>query len=484
MTAETQPADLSEPSSPMARFRALKAAARLEQTEPAYLGDIEPAITEHWSREAEQAVLGGLMFDNAAFSRCGDLLQARSFWHGPHGAIWTAIAGLIQANQPADILTVHEALKAAKRADDCGGMAYLNTVLQSTPGAGNIRRYAQIVAEKAARRAVLDAAGKALSIARETAPVGDLLDRIAAEFSGLQRDQMRKGPVLLADLMTRAVDRYTDLAAGNVAPGWATGIAPLDRILAGGLRPGKVYGLAARPSVGKSSAARAIGLHLAGAGHPVLLLSQEMPTDEIADCAMSQLGGIDNGRLATGQFIGNDWSRVTDAVEAASSLPLHIDDEGGLTIGGIRGKARMVKGLKVLLLDYLQLSTSTLKGASTNDQVAEITKGLKQLALQLGIAVVLLSQLNRDVEKRQDKEPQLSDLRDSGAIEQDIDAAIFLWTAQEPDSNGSRLVGWRVAKNRGGPLGKFAMRFDAAIYRWTESTESLQQQANSRRSEL
>ena len=447
------------------------------KTEPAYLTDPDMTIELPWSKEAEQSVLGGLMLDNSAFSRVADLLHERSFWHAAHRTIWAAIAGMITANKPADVITVFEALKSIKQADDCGGLGYLNDLMQSVPSAAHARRYAEIVAEKASQRAVIEAADMVMAISRETAPVADKLDRIAVAFAGVQRDQMRKGPRLLSDLMASAIDRYSDLADGKVTPGWATGIAPLDRILAGGLRPGKVYGLAARPSVGKSSAARAIALHLAQAGHPVLLLSQEMPADEIVDCTVSQLGAIDNMHLATGKFTDDDWTRLTEAVEAAALLPFHIDDEGGLTIGGIRGKARMVKGLRVLLLDYLQLSTSTLKGATTNDQVAEITKGLKQLALQLGIAVVVLSQLNRDVEKRQDKEPKLSDLRDSGAIEQDIDVAVFLWTAQEPDNGGSRLVGWRVAKHRGGPKGKFAMRFDAAIYRWTESSESLQQRA-------
>jgi replicative DNA helicase len=154
-------------------------------------------------------------------------------------------------------------------------------------------------------------------------------------------------------------------------------------------------------------------------------------------------------------------------------LPLFVDDEGGLTIGQIRAKARQVNGLKVLVLDYLQLSTSTLKNATTNDQIAEISKGLKQLALQLGIAVVVLSQLNRDVERRADREPQLSDLRDSGAIEQDLDVAVMLWTAQEPE-DGPRVVGWKVAKHRGGKKGRFAMAFDPAVYRWAESAVQLQ----------
>lgn len=159
-------------------------------------------------------------------------------------------------------------------------------------------------------------------------------------------------------------------------------------------------------------------------------------------------------------------------MDRAGRLPLFVDDDGGLTIAQIRAKARQVKGLKVLVLDYLQLSTSTLKNATTNDQIAEISKGLKQLALQMGIAIVVLSQLNRDVEKRADREPQLSDLRDSGAIEQDLDVAVLLWTVQEPD-NGPRLVGWKVAKHRGGRKGRFAMTFEPAVYLWAESTASL-----------
>ena len=450
-----------------------------DRARPEFLTDGDPQTEPSlpWSQEAEQSVLGGLLIDNRAFYRVADLLTERSFWHAAHRMIWTATAAQIAANKPADVITVLNALRTTRQAEDCGGLAYLNSLAQSVPSASNIRRYAEIVVEKAAQRAVLDAADVALTIAKEPAKVGDKLDRIAAAFAGVQRDQMRKEPRRLADLLVPAMDRYTALADGTETPGWETGITPLDRMLNGGLRPGKVYGLAARPSVGKSAAARAIGLHLAAAGRPVLLLSQEMPGDEVVDCAISQLGGIDGARLQMGTLSDDDWSRLPEAIEAAKALPFYIDDEGGLTIGGIRGKARMVKGLQVLLLDYLQLSTSTLKGATTNDQVAEITKGLKQIALQLNIAVVMLSQLNRDVEKRADKEPQLSDLRDSGAIEQDIDVAIFLWTAREPEDGSARLVGWKVAKHRGGPKGRFGMTFEPAIYRWAETDEPLQQRA-------
>lgn len=443
-------------------------------TNPRFLTEPE-ATPAPWSQEAEQFVLGALLIDNDAFDKAGDVLTEGSFWLAAHRSIWAAIAGIISANRPADLLTVFDALGSS--ADACGGLAYLNSLTQGVYSSANVRRYAEIVAERAGQRAVIAAADKALTIASEPAPLDEKLDRIAAEFSSLQRGQMRSAPRRLSELVAAAIDRYGDIAEGRRTPAWATGIAPLDGILNGGLRPGKLYCLAARPSVGKSSAARAIGINLAAADHPVLLLSQEMPGDEVADCALAQIGRIESSKLQTGALSENDWHNLADAAEAASRLPLFIDDDGGLTIGQIRGKARMVKGLRVLVVDYLQLSTSTLKGATTNDQVAEISKGLKQLALQMGIAVVVLSQLNREVEKRADKEPQLSDLRDSGAIEQDIDAAVMLWTVREaPDS--PRLVGWKVPKHRGGRKGKFGMWFDAAVYGWSEAPSELLEQGN------
>lgn len=430
-----------------------------------------------WSNEAEQFVLGAILLDNEAFCKAGDMLTADSFWHSSHRTIWLAMAGLITANHPADVLTVADALGEASA--ECGGIAYLSGLVNSVHSAKIVNRYAAIVADRAAQRGVIAAAGNAMTIASGSLPVDEKLERIAAEFGGIQRGQMRNAPRRLSELVMAACDRYSEIQEGRRAPAWATGIYPLDRILNGGLRPGKLYCVAARPSVGKSSAARAIGLHAAINGHPVLLLSQEMPGDEVADCAIAQLGRVDSGRLQTGELTEKDWSGIATAAEAAAQLPFYVDDDGGLTIGQIRGKARMVKGLRVLMVDYLQLSSSTLKGASTNDQVAEISKGLKQLALQMGIAVVVLSQLNREVEKRADKEPQLSDLRDSGAIEQDIDAAVMLWTVREqPDS--PRLVGWKVPKHRGGKKGKFGMWFDAPVYAWSEApNELLQQQAGS-----
>lgn len=426
------------------------------------------------SDEAEQSVLGALLSWPESLDSVLQHVEAGSFWSHAHRLIFEATTGLLLAGKTADVVSVFQQLRDINRADNAGGLAYLNALAQSSAGPGNAKRHAQIVAEKATQRAIIAAADNAGTIAWADGNTGDKLDRIAALFAGLDRGQMRKAPTAIGQLLVGAIDRYNAMAEGKTVPGWRTGIAPLDRVLGGGLKPGKVYGIAARPSVGKSSAARTIALSTSADGLPTLVLSQEMPGEEVADCIIAELGRIDSQRLQTGQFADDDWGRMVEAVEQAKALPLYVDDDGGLTIGQIRAKARQIKGLKVLVLDYLQLSSSTLKNATTNDQIAEISKGLKQLALQLGIAVVLLSQLNRDVEKRVDKEPQLSDLRDSGAIEQDLDVAVMLWTVQEPDE-GPRLVGWKVAKHRGGKKARFAMNFDAAVYRWSESSVSLAQ---------
>jgi replicative DNA helicase len=431
------------------------------------------------SAEAEQSVLGGLLLDNLAWDRAAELLNETDFYRYEHRLIFGAIAALVSTSRPADVITVFEQLQSHGKADDAGGLSYLNALAQSVPSAANMRRYAEIVRERALLRRIIagcdEIATQAFSPASGSTPgarAGELLDHALTLFGQLDRTGQRPEPKQLSELLVPALDRYSDLAEGKTEPAMATGIKPLDRLINGGLRPGKVYGIAARPSIGKSAAGRSIGLHTAAAGCPTLLLSQEMPAEEVTDAIVGQLGGIDSQRLQTGRFDDQDWSRMVDAVEQGRSLPFYIDEQGGLRLADMRSKARAVKGLRVLILDYLQLSRSTLKNATTNDQVAEISKGLKALAMELKIAVVVLSQLNREVEKRTDREPQLSDLRDSGAIEQDLDVAVMLWTIRE-DADDTRLVGWKVAKHRGGRKGRFGMRFDAPRYRWSESAESI-----------
>ncbi len=427
------------------------------------------------SVEAEQSVLGGLLLEFSAWDKVGDLLVPPDFYRREHRDIFEAIGELVAASREADVITVHERLKQTGREGAEYSLAYLNSLAASVPSAANIRRYAEIVRERATLRALISAADNMATAAFN--PSGrsalELLDEAASVIGAFDRRSQRKAPRAVADLLAAAIDRYTDLAEGRAPAGMKTGIDPLDRLLAGGLRGGKVYGIAARPSVGKSSAARAILLHLARSGITTLLLSQEMPADELADALVAEAGRVDGSTLQSGQFDDQDWGRIAEAVDTLRAIPLHVDDEGGLTLAKVRVKARAVKGLQVLAIDYLQLLTSTLKNKTTNDEIGEISKGLKALALELNIPIVVLSQLNREVERRTDKEPVLSDLRDSGNIEQDLDVAVLMWTASEEEGSESRLVGWKVAKHRGGKKGTFAMRWKPAINEWRESFEPL-----------
>jgi replicative DNA helicase len=436
--------------------------------------------TLNWSQEAEQSVLGAIMLDNTAMVVAEELLAAADFFDGRHGRVFAAISALVGAGKPADAITVWDALRESGQAPSGLDLAYLDALVQCVPSAANVRQYAHVVLERSAQRRLLAEVDAALTIARGPGTAAEKLDRIAAGLVALERGVQRRAPQRVGDLLRAALERYEALAEGREEAALSTGIGPLDRILAGGLRPGRLYGIAARPSVGKSSLARTILLHIAQAGAPTLLLSQEMPGQEIADALVAEAGRIDGIRLQTGQFDDEDWGRMVEAAETLRTIPLHVDDQGALTLAQIRSKARQVRGLRLLVLDYLQLCQTTLRGKSTNDEVAEVSRGLKALALEMGVSVVVLSQLNREVERRQDREPQLADLRDSGAIEQDLDVAALLWTAREDDgSDGDRLVGLKVAKHRGGRKGTFGMRWRPAVNSWRESAEPLRSSATS-----
>lgn len=425
------------------------------------------------SIEAEQSLLGALMLDSRVFDRVDDIVSADDFYRSEHRLIFGAAAGLSVACKPVDVITVFERLQADGKAADAGGLAYVNQLAQSVPTVASARRYAEIVREKAQRRALVALGDEIATLGfRTEEPLAEQLDKASEAFGALNRRQTRKAASAASDLAIRAVDRYAALQSGEMKPGLATGIPDLDRILSGrGLRGGKVYGIAARPSIGKSSLARAIGINVAITGAPVEILSQEMPADENADCIVSALGGVDNDRLQSGELTDADWGRISGAIETMATLPLYIDDEGGLTLAAVRSKARAIKGLKLLIIDYLQLMRSTLKGENRVEQIGEISRGLKQLAMDLDIPIIVLSQLNRAVEGRGDKEPELSDLRGSGDIEQDLDVAIFLWTVRS--FSDYRLIGCKVGKQRGGKLGRFALEFRGETYNWRASSASV-----------
>ena len=428
------------------------------------------------SVNAEQSVLGSLLINNGAWDRVGNLLHEADFYKFEHRLIFAAISTLINATKPADVITVSEQLKRHGKEEECGGLEYLVALAGSVPSAAHVRRYAEILSEHGARRAIIATVEDAATLAWGKGDAADAVDRIASMFGELQRKQVRKVPRPLGDILIERIDRISDLASGEAEPGWPTRIPSLDRMLNGGLRPGMVYVLAARPSIGKSSFVESIAIDLAKQGLPALMLSQEMPEGEVADRAISSLGGIDYGTLQTGKLDDGEWSRLSEAVEFGRNLPLFIDDQAALRLGDIRAKARSVKGLKVLILDYLQLSASTSEHANRNSQIEEISRSLKALAKDMDIAVIELSQLNREVEKRVNKRPNLADLRDSGAIEQDADVVMFLWPVREFESDGRKIIGFGIDKNRQGEKGErhdFGLDFYGAIQRWSESTADI-----------
>jgi replicative DNA helicase len=426
---------------------------------------------------AEQSVLGAMLMDNAAFDRVADLLLDADFYRHEHRTIFAAAAGLIGANKPADVVTVFERLQSLGKGAEVGGLRYLNELAQSVPGSSAARRYAEIVRERSVMRQLIalcdEAATGAFNPQERTA--GTLLDELSTKLRAIETRQLRQVPKLLSEVAVRQVDHISDLAAGNVLPGWPTGIPTLDNLLNGGFKPGKVVVIGARPSVGKSSFAMHLGLKFAADGLTTLMLSQEMPDSELAERAMSNLGQIDYSRLQRGKLHADEWAGLTDATDQIIRLPFYVDDQPALRLADIRAKARMVKGLKVLIVDYLQLSAGSGKGrgeSNRNAEIEEITRGCKQLAKELGLSLILLSQLGRDVEKRPDKRPMLSDLRDSGGIEQDADVVLFLYPGR-PFSDVQKLVGLDVAKQRGGPLGEVVLAFEGRLQQWHETTAPL-----------
>lgn len=424
------------------------------------------------SADAEQHVLGCLLLDNATFDSVADLLTDRSFYAKAHGLIFSAVAELVMACKPADVVTVFERLQVTGHAADVGGLAYLNALAAGVAGVGNVRRYAEIVVGRAMLRAAIAKADEIATKAFSLTDAAELVDQAQAAFSELGKTRRAREPKSLSALAAQRVDRYNDLAAGNLPPGISTGKPMLDNLLGGGLRAG-LYIIAARPSVGKSSFSADIGMSIAEAySRPVLFLSQEMPEGRVADRCVARTGGIRLRSLSDGRLSESEWSRLSDAVDRFNGIPFLIDDEPAQRLASIRRKARAVPNLAALVIDYVQLCGSDLKTDNRNLQIEELTRGLKALSTELDIPILALSQLNRAVEARANKRPSLGDLRDSGAIEQDADVVIFLWPARENADDkrqGLRMVGCGIDKNRDGALGELAFEFHGSVQQWAES---------------
>lgn len=418
---------------------------------------------------AEQSVLGGLLTDNSRFPEVAQLIDAGSFGHRPYGVIFAAVAELIGRHEVASPLSVCDRLRATGHEREVGGLPHLNELAQSVSSSSRASHYAEAVAKRAKRRAVDDFAAQAPAIADAAESADEAIDQLQAALGKLQRTRAGGEPRALGAYVQEALAEVNAIAAGDHTPGWPTGLPSLDKALGGGLKPGRVVVVAARTSVGKTSLATQILLHLGTDGRAGLMLSQEMTGAELAARALAHHGRIALDRLTVGTLEQDEWAALPAAADDLAALPVWIDDQPALRLVDIAAKARAVQqrhGLCVLVVDYLQLTAAEpVKGQSRHHQIEGISRGIKALAKELGVCVLLLSQLNRSAE---DGEPELWHLKESGAVEEDADAVLLLHPAgNEP--NGAQVVCCKVAKNRGGKRCRLALSFDGRHQRWATS---------------
>jgi len=426
------------------------------------------------SIENEQSILGAILRTNRAVDQIGDLMEA-DFYNAEHRVIFHAIMKLVMANKPADVITVFECIQSEGRQIDIG---YLNTLCQSTPSAANIAHYCAIVRDRALRRDLLAVAHELIEDAHGSPEDGRaLVDSAASKLEVLGRANTTGEPELAADSLIAHMDRIDAEYHGTTPAGISTGLTDLDKALNGGPRRGNLVVLAGRPKMGKTALALRIVNHVAEQGVGAVL-SMEMSKSELNNRNLASIGRINLNRLNDPkQLTDDDWQAMTRATITLSGMRLYLDDQGGLTLMQVRSKAMQIKrkagGLDLLVIDYLQLMSGP--GDSRNAQIESITRGLKSMAKELNCVVLLLSQLNRKLEDRQNKRPQPADLRDSGSIEQDCDIAIFVYRDEiyNKDSQDAGVAELIVALNRQGAnstvhsayLGEYT-RFEDVARNW------------------
>ena len=421
------------------------------------------------SVEAEQSLLGGLMQDNEAWDKVADIVIAGDFYRKDHRLIFSAIAELAEDGHPCDVVTVSEYLDNRNELNDAGGLEYLATLTNETPGAANARAYAQILRERSTLRSLINAgneiSGNAFATeGRSASELVDEAERLVFEIaeSGARG---RVGFQSLKEILPATVDRIDVLhQTGGDITGIPTGFNEFDKLTAG-LQPGDLVIIAGRPSMGKTTFAVNIAENAAiGAKVPTAIYSMEMPSEQLAFRMISSLGRVDQTHLRTGKFPDEDWSRINTAVQLMSDAPIYIDDSPGLSPTEIRARARRLKreaDLGLIVIDYLQLMQVQGNTENRATEISEISRNLKALAKELRVPIIALSQLNRSVEQRQDKRPVMSDLRESGAIEQDADLTIFIYREEvyQPETPRKGIADVSIAKQRNGPIGDFPLTF-------------------------
>ncbi|HYW92707.1 MAG TPA: replicative DNA helicase [Gammaproteobacteria bacterium] len=421
------------------------------------------------SLEAEQAVLGGLMLDNSRWDEIADRLAEEDFYRREHQLIFRAIRHLADRGDPADVVTVSEWLEGQDLAERVGGLAYVGAMAKETPSAANIRAYADIVRQRAILRELIRV-GTEISNAgyqpegRDSSSLLDHAEGLVFEIAE-RGARGRKGFVPIKQLLTAAVDRIDTLFhSASPLTGLATGLNDFDRITAG-LQAGDLIIVAGRPSMGKTSFAMNLAEHASIRDRvPTAIFSMEMPGDQLAMRMISSLGRIDQSKVRTGNLDDDDWPRITSAVSLMSEATLFIDDTPALTPTDLRARARRLKrehGLGLVVIDYLQLMQVAGTVENRTTEISEISRSLKALAKELDLPVIALSQLNRNLEQRPNKRPVMSDLRESGSIEQDADVIVFIYRDEvynedSPDRGTAEVI---IGKQRNGPTGTVRLTF-------------------------
>jgi replicative DNA helicase len=437
------------------------------------------------SIEAEQSLLGALLIDNQAFDRVADLVSAEDFYRDDHRRIWRHIARLVELSRPADVVTVSESIEASEDKDKTGGATYLAALAQNTPSALNIRRYAELVRERAVQRRLAQVATEIAetALAPTGKDVGQLLDEAESRIfqiaeSGARKDQGLMGisPVL-AKVFER-IDHLHSQDHPSDVTGVPSGFVDLDRKTAG-LQPGDLIIIAGRPSMGKTALALNIAEHVAlhpSVGLPVAIFSMEMSASQLAMRMLSSMARVDQTKLRTGRLDNEEWANLTDAIGKLNEARIHVDETAALNALELRARARRMKReygkLGLVVVDYLQLMSASSQGENRATEISEISRSLKALAKELDVPVIALSQLSRAVEQRNDRRPLMSDLRESGAIEQDADVILFIfreevYAPEKEEARGRAEV--IIGKQRNGPIGTIALTFMGQFTRFANA---------------
>jgi len=420
------------------------------------------------SVEAERSLLGGLMLDQRAWDQVADVVRLNDFYRADHRAIFETISTLVEQDRPPDAVTVSEQLERENKLEMAGGLDYLARLVEETPSAANIRAYARIVRENAILRHLIEIGGDIATSAHESEgrPVSELVDLAEQRvFEIADRGASGKGFKAVKDILPDAIDRLDVLShSDEEITGVSTGFNAMDDMTAG-LQRGELIVIAGRPSMGKTTLAVNIAEN-AAIGHqiPTAIFSMEMSAEQLTFRMIGSIGRVNQGGLRRGKLSDADWSRIDSAVSMMSSAPIFIDDSGSLSPTEVRARARRLKreqDLGLIIVDYLQLMqvSGTVENRAT--EISEISRALKALAKELELPVIALSQLNRGVEQRVDKRPVMSDLRESGAIEQDADVIVFIYREEVYDKDTPRkgVADIIIGKQRNGPVGEFHLTF-------------------------